>query len=381
MSVQPFVINVPQNVLDDLQQRLALTRWPDQVENAGWDYGTSLDYLKSLVDYWQHQFDWRVQEARLNQFRHFRTEIDGLGIHFIHERGKGNNPLPIILTHGWPDSFFRMVKIIPMLTDPARFGGDPADSFDVIVPSVPGYGFSDRAQQPGMEASRVAGIWGKLMAELGYSRYAAHGGDVGSGITDALAQVHPDHLIGIHLTDVPYEKLYAVDPGELSEVEQQYMQTAQQWSFQEGAYAMLQATKPQTLAYGLNDSPTGLAAWIVEKFRAWSDCEGDVERRFSKDELLTNIMIYWTTETINSSIRYYHETPPNPYGTASSRVEVPTALANFPKDIAPAPRAFAERFFNVQRFTDMPRGGHFAALEEPELLVEDIRAFYRDLRG
>jgi pimeloyl-ACP methyl ester carboxylesterase len=380
MTVEAFTINIPQATLDDLHNRLAHTRWPDEIEGAGWDYGTNLDYLKSLVSYWQNQFDWRAQEARLNQFAQFRAEIAGLGIHFIHERGKGPRPLPLILTHGWPDSFFRMYKIIPMLTDPASYGGDPADAFDVIVPSLPGYGFSDRPRERGMNAVRTAELWARLMTDtLGYRRFAAAGGDVGSGVTRFLALAHPDLLVGIHLTDngLPAN----LEIPDLSEVEKQYFNAVQQWRLQEGAYAMQHSTKPQTLAYGLNDSPVGLAAWIVEKFRTWGDCDGDVERRFSKDELLTNIMIYWVTETINSSFRMYYENMHmQPPLKAGQHIEVPAGVALFAKDVLLPPREWVERSLRVQRWAQMPRGGHFAALEEPELLAEDIRAFFRPLR-
>ncbi len=384
MAIDAFEIDVPQATLDDLAYRLELTRWPHEVVGAGWDYGTNRDYLQELMRYWREDFDWRRQEADMNRFAHFRTEVDGFGIHFIHEQGKGPNPISLVLTHGWPDSFYRMHKIIPMLTDPAAHGGNSADSFDVIVPSLPGYGFSDMPTERGMTASRVAELWARLMTEgLGYSRFAAHGGDIGSGVTQELALSHPDLLIGIHLTDVPYLNLVraAGNITDLSEAEGAYFVAGQAWGQQEGAYAMLQATKPLTLAYGLNDSPAGLAAWIVEKFRTWSDCDGNVEKRFSRDELLTNLMVYWVTETIGSSFLIYYEWMHNPPPTnAGKRANVPAAFAMFPKDIVPAPREFAERFFQVERWTEMPRGGHFAALEEPELLVEDIRATFRPWR-
>lgn len=379
MSVQPFKVQIPQATLDDLQERLKRTRWLNQVQGASWEYGTNLAYLKELVNYWLTTFDWRSQEAALNRFAHFRTTVDGFGLHFIHERGKGSNPLPILLTHGWPDSFLRMHKIIPLLTDPASHGGDTEDSFDVVVPSLPGYGFSDRPTVKGFTDRHSADLFAKLMSqELGYQRFAAHGGDIGGGVTEALAIGHPDSVVGIHLTDIPYWHLFALPQAEWSEAERSYLEASKRWSMEEGAYAMLQSTKPQTLAYGLNDSPAGLAAWIIEKFRAWSDCDGNVENRFSKDELLTNIMIYWATETINSSFLPYYEADHNPQEAIGKRVEVPTGVAMFPIDLAP--REFAERFFNIQRWTEMPRGGHFAALEEPELLVEDIRTFFRDLR-
>jgi pimeloyl-ACP methyl ester carboxylesterase len=384
VSVQPFDVSVPRDTLDDLRERLRRTRFPDEVSGAGWDYGANLAYLRELADYWRDGFDWRKQEAELNRFAHFRAEIGGFGVHFVHERGEGPNPLPIVLTHGWPDSFYRFHKIVPMLTDPARYGGDPADSFDVVIPSLPGYGFSDRPTERGMTRARVAGLWGRLMTEvLGHERFAAHGGDVGGDVTQLLALDRPDSLVGIHLTGVPYSNLaaFAGDASDLSAAERDYVERGRRWVQEEGAYAAIQSTKPQTLAYGLNDSPAGLAAWIVEKFRAWSDCDGDVEKRFSKDELLTNLTIYWATQTIHSSARiYYEQAHDPPPANAGSRVGVPTGFAIFPKDIVPAPRDWAERFFDVRRWTEMPSGGHFTAMEEPELLTEDIRAFFRPLR-
>lgn len=381
MSVKNFKINVAPEVLEDLQARLARTRFPDEVKDAGWDYGTNLSYLKELVDYWRDEFDWRKQEAELNRFSQFTTEIDGTNIHFIHEKGEGENPIPIILTHGYPDSIFRFYKLIPLLT--AETDGI---SFDVVAPSLPGYGFSDKPQEKGM-LFKVHALWAKLMTgELGYEKFAAHGGDWGSTITEHLARSHASSLFGIHITEVPFSHFFE-KPDDLSKAEEEFFARVEQWQMTEGAYALLQGTKPQSLAYGVNDSPAGLAAWIVEKFHTWSDCGDDVETRFTKDELLTNIMIYWATETINSSFRLYYdamsagamtwisETLKNWIGSS----EVPTAFANFPKNILPPPREFAERFFKIKRWTDMPRGGHFAALEEPELLAQDIRAFFGEV--
>ena len=381
ISARKFSIDVAQPILDDLKDRLADIRWPDEVDGAGWDYGTNLTYLKELTAYWQHQFDWRKQERMLNQFSQFKATVDGLGIHFIYERGKGPNPLPLVLTHGWPDSFFRMYKIIPMLTDPARFGGDPADSFDLIVPSFPGMGFSDKPTKPGLNLGRTAELWQQLMTkELGYQQYGAAGGDGGSAVSQLLAQKYPDSLVGIHLTDIGFQSNLNADPKTFSEAEKQYMGAMQQWGMQEGAYAMLQSTKPQTLAYGLTDSPVGLAAWIIEKFRSWSDCDGDIERSYTKDELLTNIMIYWTTESIGSAIRGYYEETHTSSFQAGGRVDLPVGMALFPKD-NPPPREFAERSLNIQRWSEMPHGGHFAALEAPEALAAELRAFFRPLRS
>ncbi|HEX3527579.1 MAG TPA: epoxide hydrolase [Thermoanaerobaculia bacterium] len=388
MTTRSFKVQVPQETLDDLQQRLAKTRWPDEIKDAEWDYGTNLAYLKTLVQYWQSKFDWAEQEEVINRFAHFRTEIDGFGLHFIHERGRGENPLPIILTHGFPDSFLRFAKIIPMLTDPAEYGGDPADSFDVVVPSLPGYGFSDKPEKAGM-LFRVADLWAALMTQrLGYERYGAHGGDWGTTVTEHLARSYSDSVVGIHLTDVPFSHLFE-KPKDLSASEKKFIARSKKWQQEEGAYAMIQGTKPQSLGYGLNDSPAGLAAWIVEKFRSWSDCDGDIETRFTKDELLTNLTVYWATETINSSFRFYYDAMNA--GAMTWIVEmvkkwvgsskVPTGFASFPRDLLPPPREWAERFFNIQRWTEMPRGGHWAAMEEPELLAEDLRAFFRPLRS
>ncbi len=387
MSIHPFVVDIPQSTLDDLQARLQRTRLTDDAGQSGWDSGTDPDYLRQLVAYWHQGFDWRAQEARINQFRHFRAGIDGFGIHFLHQRGKGENPLPLLLTHGYPDSFLRFMKVIPMLTDPETFGGDAADSFDVVVPSLPGYGFSDKPAKPGMTL-KIADLWAKLMTEeLGYLRFAAHGGDWGSMVTEHLARDHSDSVVGIHLTDVPFSHLFQ-KPDEPSAKEKRFLKAAEKWQQKEGAYALIQGTRPGSLAPALGDSPAGLAAWMVEKFYRWSDCDGDVENCFSKDELLTNITLYWATDTIYSSfLPYYDSVNAGPLTwmteavkgwTGSSRV--PAGFASFPRDLLPPPREWAERFFNIQRWTEMPRGGHFAALEQPELLVGDLRDFFRPLR-
>lgn len=378
---EPFAIFVPDAVLTDLHQRLARTRWPGEIADSGWDYGTNLGYLKELVTYWQTQYHWRDQEKALNDFHHYRATVDGLGIHFIHERGKGPNPLPLMIIHGWPGSFCEFIKIIRPLTDPASFGGDPADAFDVIIPSLPGYGFSDAPRERGWNVPRVADIFARLMTDvLDYPRFASQGGDWGAAITARLGYAYPDRLVGIHLnmilvTPSP-EALADLSPADLA-----WREEMGTWVQNESAYAMLQGTKPQTLAYGLNDSPAGLAAWIVEKFRTWSDCDGDVERVYSKDDLLNNIMVYWVTEAIASSVRLYYENRHHPWVLGKDeKITVPTALAIFPREIMRPSRAYGERIFNIQRWTEMPRGGHFAAMEAPDLLVEEIRAFFRHLR-
>jgi len=309
--------------------------------------------------------------------------VDGLDIHFIHEKGKGPNPMPLIITHGWPSCFFEMTKIIPLLTDPASHGGDAADSFDVVAPSLPGFGFSDHAQDRGMEVQRVAGMWNKLMTQnLGYTKFAAQGGDIGSGVTARLGYAHADTLYGIHLTSITRPTPY-LGPGSspLTDAEQALITQRDKWFADEGGYNHIQGTKPQTLAYGLNDSPAGLAAWIVEKYRKWSDCNGDVETRFTKEELLTTITIYWVTQSINSSTRLYYEAFSKPWDLAKGeKIQVPVGVAAFPSENTVPIREWSERGYNVQHWTDMPAGGHFAALEEPVRLVEDIRDFFRGLR-
>jgi len=383
MHVEPFRIAVPDAVLADLRERLGRTRFPDEIPGSGWGYGTELAYMRTLIPYWRDRYDWRAAEARLNAFPQFRARVGGLGIHFIHQRGVGPKPFPLVITHGWPGSVAEFEKIIGPLTDPARHGGDAADAFDVVAPSMPGYGFSDHPREPGMEPGRIASLWAELMRGLGYERFGAQGGDWGAMVTTYLGAEHADVTAGIHLNmvvafppDGP-EAFANVTPEEMAE-----LAALDDFLKKETGYQQIQGTKPQTLGYALNDSPAGLAAWIVEKFRAWSDCDGDVERRFTKDELLTNVMLYWATETATSSARLYCETmrvgrfPPR-----DVRVAVPTGCAIFPREIIRPPRAWVERVFDVRRWTRFPAGGHFAAMEEPAALVEDIRAFFRTLRA
>jgi pimeloyl-ACP methyl ester carboxylesterase len=375
--IRPFSVHVPLSVLEDLSSRIALTRWPDEIEGADWDYGSNLAYIRELLDYWRTKFNWQDQERAINELPHFCAEIDGLGIHFIHQRGKGENLMPLVLLHGWPATFLQMQKIIPILSHPeSRSGGVAANAFDIIVPSLPGYGFSDRPSQKGCSVSGIADIIAKLMAELGYERYAVRASDLGAGVAVQLALAHPDAVVGLHMSGT--NPFIAYVPQDLSPAEQQFIKDAENWRNSEFGYAIMQSTKPQTLAYGLNDSPAGLAAWIIEKFRAWSDCSGDVEKRFTKDELLANLTIYWATETISSSIRLYYESA-HDQAANWGRVEVPTAMANFPKDMFPTPREWANRWANIVRWTDMHKGGHFGEWEEPQLLAEDIRAFFRSL--
>ena len=305
--IDPFEIHVEDEVIEDLIERISRTRWPGEITDSGWDYGSNLSYVMDLCDYWKNTFNWREQESRINTFQNFTTNVSGLNIHFIQEKGKGPNPIPLVITHGWPSTFAEMLDIIPLLTDPGSHGGDASDSFDVIVPSLPGYGYSEKPSNPGMDVAEIARLWVELMtSNLGYSSFTAQGGDWGAGVTTALAANHSDRLRAIHLTmsstgtDIPSHI-------KLSEEERDFINHRNWWQENEGAYGHIQRTKPQTLAYGLTDSPAGLASWIVEKWRAWSDCGGDIESRFTKDQLLTHLTIYWVTQTIESSIRLYYE--------------------------------------------------------------------------
>jgi pimeloyl-ACP methyl ester carboxylesterase len=382
MDIQEFRIAIPDREIAELKSRLKNTRWPDAVRGAEWNYGTKLEYLQKLCGYWATEFDWRLQEERLNGFRQYRAKIDGTTIHFIHQksRSRSKHRMPLLLTHGYPDSFVRFERLIPMLTDPASVGRDPDDAFDVVVPSLPGFGFSDRPSEKGMTPVKIAEIFAKLMSALGYERYGAHGGDWGGAVTDALVQVAPDALVGTHHTEVSWKRLFSIDPNALTSRERIYLEAGKRWLKTEGAYAMIQSTKPQSLAYAMTDSPAGLAGWIVEKMRAWSDCGGEVEKRFTKDELLTNISVYWFTRTAGSAFRLYHEAMNSADVHTTPESRIPRGFAMFPKDLVNAPREFAERFYDVRRFTEMPRGGHFAAHEEPALLAEELRAFFfRDL--
>jgi pimeloyl-ACP methyl ester carboxylesterase len=363
--MKPFKIEVPQEVLNDLAIRLKQTRWTDEPENAGWNYGTNPNYLRELVTYWQNEYDWRKHEAEINKHPQFKADIDGVTIHYIHVKGKGTRALPLILTHGWPDSFYRFLKVIPMLTA----------SYDIIIPSIPGFGFS---QQTALNVDRVAELFNKLMTKvLGYNTYFAAGGDMGTVVTKSLAVQFPENIKAIHLTDVGYPN-GTEDWSTMTPEEQAFGQQIQHWFFTEGAFNMIQSTKPQTLGYALNDSPVGLASWMIEKFYAWSDHDGTIESCLSKDELITNIMIYWVSQSINSSIRVYAENARASYmgGLKSSqRVEVPTGISLFPKE-AQFPRAWAERMVNVASFSVMKKGGHFAALEVPTVYAEELINFF-----
>jgi pimeloyl-ACP methyl ester carboxylesterase len=381
MRIEPFAIEVPERELEELRRRIRHTRWPDAIPASGWSYGSDPDYLRELLGYWAEGFDWRDREAELNALPQFRAEVDGIGIHFVHERGSGPSPLPLVISHGWPSTFVEMLELIPRLAHPERYGGDPRDAFDVVVPSLPGFGFSDPPRRPGVTKTRVAALWARLMSEgLGYPRFGARGGDIGSGISAFLGLDHPTRVAGVHVSDAirPY-----LGPGSppLTDAERRFLEEERRWLAAEGGYDHIQATKPQSLGYGLNDSPAGLAGWIVEKYRSWSDCGGEIERRFDRDTVLTHLTIYWVTETINPANRMYCERDREARTLGpGERVEVPCAMALFPADIDHPPREWAERAYRLERWTEMPRGGHFAAFEEPDLLAEDLREFFRPLR-
>lgn len=382
MRIEPFTIDVDDAVLRDLRERIVRTRWPVNVAVAGWECGADPTYLRTLLDSWAHDFDWRRVERKLNRLSHYRADVDGLAIHFVHERGRGPAPLPIVLTHGFPSSFVEHLDLVPLLTDPARHGGSADDAFDVVVTSLPGYGFSGAPAGPLLEAE-VADMWHALMTDgLGYARFGAHGSDVGTGATIGLGRRHPDDVVGIHLSAFYLEPPPEPRPAAVDEfLERQRVERSQ-----DVAYSRLQSSRPATVAYGLNDSPAGLAAWIVDLFRAFSDCGGDVESRFTREQLLTNLTIYWVTGTIASAMRPYYDYAHFEDASATrTRVEVPSGFAVFTDSWRPGttrpPREIAEHDFNVTRWTYMPRGGHYAALEEPELLASEIRAFFRPLRG
>jgi pimeloyl-ACP methyl ester carboxylesterase len=378
LPVEPFVIDVDDEVLADLQARIRHTRWPDQLPAIGWDQGTDIDYLRPLLAYWADGYDWRAQERWLNGFGHFRAELDGVHIHFVHEKATDEPGIPLVLTNGWPSNFAELLPLVPYLTDPGGHGIE-GPSFDVVIPSLPGYGFSERPARPCHTYRSTAGLWHRLMRGLGYDHYGAHGGDFGGGVATLMALDEPDPLIGIHLIDLDIAPYTGSGSRPLSEAEQTYVAHNQAWWQAEGGYKAIQSTKPQTVAYGLTDSPAGLAAWILEKWRSWADSGGDLDGRFSRDLLLTVLTIYWVTRSIASSMRDYYdnrwfsvELGPDDY------VAVPTGFS-IGKQFVPEgipPREWAERLYDVRRWTVMPRGGHFMAAEEPELLAGDIAAFF-----
>jgi len=379
--VERFHINIHDSVLEDLRDRLGQARLPSQIDGAGWTYGTDREYLDELLDYWHDHFDWRAVEARLNAYENFLVDIDGLRVHFIHRRSPHEGALPLVITHGWPGSVLEFLKIIDPLADPVAHGGSAEDAFHVVCPSIPGYGFSEAPRRAGFDVKRVAETVAHLMSTLGYERYGAQGGDWGAMVSSYLGRIDSEHCCGIHLNMVPVPRPPDDELSSLSESEMASLEEARKTMREKTGYQAIQSTRPQTLGYALNDSPAGLAAWIVEKFQEWSDCDGDVGRRFTKDELLANITLYWVTETITSSMRLYYESRASGrFGPVAERVWVPTGCAIFPREMYKPPRRWAEAVYNVVHWKEMAAGGHFAAMEEPEALVTDIRDFFRKVR-
>jgi pimeloyl-ACP methyl ester carboxylesterase len=382
--IEPFVIDVADSVLDDLRERIHRTRWPDQLPGIGWEQGVELGYLRGLLTYWADKFDWRAQERRLNGYAHFRTRIEGVSIHFVHERARRGSGIPLILSHGWPSSFVEYLPLVPLLTDPEAYGLD-GPGFDVVIPSLPGYGFSSRPARTGVNYRFVADLWHRLMRTLGYDRYGAHGGDFGSGVATLMALDQPDVMLGIHLTNMDIAPYTGPGARRLTSAEEAYVAQTAAWDSAERGYSSIQSTKPQTLAYGLNDSPAGLAAWILEKWRSWTDSGGDLDRRFGRDFLLTMLTVYWATESIGTSIRDYWDNRWHPVRIGpNDYVSIPTAIAVFGNQLVPEgepPRLWAERLYDVRRWTPMPSGGHFAPIEEPERVARDLLAFFRSLAG
>src|SRR5215204_1509833 len=369
--IQNFSANISQEVLDDLKARIKSTRWTDEIIGSEWNYGANLSYMKELADYWLNEFDWRKVENEINTYPNFIAEIDNYKIHFLHIKGKGKVSVPLIITHGWPGSFLEMTKLIPLLTL------NPELSFDLIIPSIPGFGFSHKVNTPGCNLWVIADLWSKLIKETGYEKVFVQGGDFGAGISTALTLKHPENILGLHLNYIHSSYFpFLGDSEKLNEEEIQFQKSTNEWYKAEGAYAHQHRTKPLTLAYGLNDSPVGLCAWIIEKFYSWSECNGDIESIFTKDELLSNISLYWITETIHSSIRFYNEASKAPlHFLENDFINVPVGIARFHKEEPFPPRKFIERGYNIQHWTDIPKGGHFAAIEQPELLAEDIIKF------
>lgn len=378
MSIEPFSIAISEAVLADLHARLKGVRLPDSIDDQGQREGIAPAFLHRVLDRWANGFNWREHEARLNHLPQYLTRIDEHTLHVVHQPGRGPSPLPLVLTHGWPGSFLEMERIIPLLADPGAHGGDPADSFHVVVPSLPGYGFSSIPRYKGTGAHATAQLWAKLMTQLGYERFGAQGGDIGAGVSAWLGVLFPERVVGMQMNFVPGSYSPPLGNGQraVTVEERAWQLHVAEWVEREGAYSKLHATKPYTLSIGLNDSPAGLAAWIGEKFHAWAE---DFEATIPIDTLLTNLSLYWFTQTIGSSMRMYVEGRAHPL-VLRERVRPPLGVAVFPAEIPLPPRSWVERCFDVQRWTHMPAGGHFAALEQPELLAEEIRAFFRPLR-
>jgi microsomal epoxide hydrolase len=377
-AVTPFRIDIPQADLDDLRDRLARTRWPDQLPGVGWDYGIPLDYVQELAGYWRTGYDWRVHEEKLNGFPQFTTVIDGQRVHFLHVRSAVPDAMPLVITHGWPGSIAEFMEVIGPLTDPVAHGGDPADAFHLVVPSIPGFGLSGPTTDPGWDVRRIARAWDELMRRLGYQRYGAQGGDWGSAISRELGIIVPEHLIGVHL-NMLFTPVIPDADADLTDEEKARLERLRSFRITGSGYAAIQSTRPQTLAYGLTDSPAGQLAWIVEKFGEWTD-DGLPHEAVDRDQLLTNVMLYWLTGTAGSSARLYYEAARTRGSGPPEASTAPTGIAVFPREIARPVRRFAEQSNNIVHWSELDRGGHFAAMEAPDLLVADVREFFAKLR-
>ncbi|MEV6418301.1 epoxide hydrolase family protein [Streptomyces sp. NPDC051662] len=388
--IRPFHLDIPQSELDDLCDRLDRTRWPDELPGVGWAYGVPLDYLKELAGYWRHEYDWRAAEAALNTWPQFTTTIDGANIHFAHVRSPEPDATPLMMTHGWPGSIVEFTRIVGPLTDPRAHGGDPADAFHLVLPSIPGFGLSGPTRETGWEFRRAAGAFAELMRRLGYERYGVQGGDWGAAISREIGRTRPELVIGVHLNLLPNaaatrepapDELDALPPRERERILASW-ERAQEWSRNRQGYADIQSTRPQTLAYGLTDSPVGQLAWIAEKFKEWTDSRDRPEDAVDRDQLLTNVMLYWLTGTAGSSARiYYERTHADYWGTPPEPSTAPTALADFARENSIPLRHIADRTNNIVQWTEYDRGGHFAAMEQPDLLVGDVRRFFRTVGG
>ncbi len=384
LYISPFSIQIEDEILSDLRERIRHTRWPDEAPGNAWEQGTDLEYLKQLLAYWADEFDWRAQERDLNAVNQFRANFDGVHIHFVHEPARHGHGIPLILSHGWPSTFIELLPLVPFLTDPGAHGID-GPAFDVVIPSLPGYGFSDRPTGVRVNYQHVANLWHRLMRGLGYERYGAQGGDFGAGIATFMALTDPGPMIGVHLSNLEITPYTGPGARPVSAAERTYLDSNEAFWQAEYGYKAIQSTKPQTLGYGLNDSPAGLAAWIVEKWRSWADSRGNLDERFSRDFLLTTVTLYWVTQTITSSMRDYFDNDNWRFRVTlgpQEFVNVPTGIAVFANtfvDEGTPPREWAERLYNVVQWTSMPSGGHFAPAEEPELLARDIAAFFAGL--
>ncbi|MFJ9845208.1 epoxide hydrolase family protein [Kitasatospora sp. NPDC101155] len=388
-GIHPFRIAVPESDLEDLRQRLDRTRWPDELPGVGWAYGIPRGYLMELAGYWRHEYDWRAAEARLNQWPQFTTTIDGANIHFLHVRSPEPDAVPLLLSHGWPGSIVEFAELIGPLTDPRAHGAGPSPAFHLVIPSLPGFGFSGPTREAGWEYRRVAAAFAELMRRLGYDSYGVQGGDWGSAISRELGRVHPERVIGVHLNLIPggaaeseptEEELAGLSAPERARTLASW-ERMREWNRERKGYADIQTTRPQTLAYGLTDSPVGQLAWIAEKFKEWTDSAERPEDAVDRDQLLTNVMLYWLTGTAGSSARlYYERTHADYWGQPAEPSTAPTAVALFPEENFLVLRHIAERTNNIVRWTELDRGGHFAAMEEPDLLAADIRAFFGWLR-